>query len=234
MTLILPRTELAKDFITGGQSNVGIRIPAHTVALALLKKFENMGGLGVAAPSANKFGAVSPTTSGAVMVELGKNLSNKDFILDGGQSLVGVESTIIDCTQTTPSILRPGALTSEMITEIIGISIELKNNNTGVKQIKSPGMLESHYSPKAKVFLNGIPAYGDGLIALESFKTPEGVIRLASPKTDAEYARTLYEAFRLADARKLEKVFAIPPVGNGISVAINDRLAKAASMSNFI
>jgi L-threonylcarbamoyladenylate synthase len=234
MTLILPRTDLAKDFITGCQDNVGIRVPSHTVALELIKEFEHLGGLGIAAPSANRFGAVSPTTSSAVKIELSNYLSNKDLILDGGQSLVGVESTIIDCTQIMPSILRPGALTSEMITEIIGISIEVKNNNTGIKQIKSPGMLESHYSPKAKVYINGIPAHGDGLIALESFKTPEGVIRLASPKTDVEYARILYEAFRLADARNLEKVFVIPPVGNGISVAINDRLTKATSMNKLI
>jgi L-threonylcarbamoyladenylate synthase len=231
MTLVLPRTKLAKDFITGGQGNVAVRIPAHSVALALLKEFEDLGGLGVAAPSANRFGAVSPTTSGAVKIELSKYLSSKDLILEGGQSLVGVESTIIDCTQTTPNILRPGAVTSEMITEILDISIEVKNYNTGNTHIKSPGLLESHYCPKAKVLINGAPAHGDGLIALESFKTPKGVIRLASPKTNVEYAQALYEAFRLADIKKIEKVFVIPPVGNGISVAINDRLTKAASMS---
>ena len=232
MTLILPRTESAKDFITGGQSNVGVRIPAHTVALALLKEFEILGGLGVAAPSANRFGAVSPTSIGAVKVELGNYLSNKDLILDGGQSFVGVESTIIDCTRTAPSILRPGAVTSEMITEILDISIEAVIYNSSSTQIKSPGLLESHYCPKAKVLIKGIPARGDGLIALESFKTPEGVVRLASPKTNAEYAQILYEAFRLADSMRIEKVFVIPPVGNGISVAINDRLTKAAYVNN--
>jgi L-threonylcarbamoyladenylate synthase len=96
MTLILPRTELAKDFITGGQNNVGVRVPSHTIALVLLNEFEAQGGLGVAAPSANIFGAVSPTTANAVLVELGDYLSTRDQILDGGDCTVGVESTIID------------------------------------------------------------------------------------------------------------------------------------------
>ena len=228
MTLILPRTELAKDFITGGQGNVGVRIPSHNVALALLKEFENQGGLGVAAPSANRFGAVSSTSSTAVEVELGDYLTKKDLILDGGSSSIGLESTIIDCTQTTPNILRPGAVTEEMITEILGESSESKTQNSESIQVKAPGILDSHYSPKAKICINGTPSHGDGFIALESFKTPEGVIRLASPKNNEEYARTLYEAFRLADSWNIEKVFVIPPIGNGISVAINDRLAKAA------
>jgi L-threonylcarbamoyladenylate synthase len=115
-----------------------------------------------------------------------------------------------------------------MITEILGISIESKTQNSESMQVKAPGILDSHYSPKAKICVNGTPTHGDGFIALESFKTPEGVIRLASPKNNEEYARTLYEAFRLADSWNIEKVFVIPPIGNGISVAINDRLAKAA------
>ena len=228
MTLILQRTDIAKDFITGGQDNVGIRIPSHPVALELLKEFESLGGSGVAAPSANRFGAVSSTSSTAVEVELGDYLIKKDLILDGGSSSIGLESTIIDCTQPTPNILRPGAVTKEMIAEILGISIGSKTQNSESIQIKAPGILASHYSPKAKICVNGRPSHGDGFIALESFKTPEGVIRLASPKNNEEYARILYEAFRLADSRNIEKVFVIPPIGNGISVAINDRLAKAA------
>ena len=228
MTLILQRTDFAKDFITGGQDNVGIRIPSHTLALELLKEFESLGGLGVAAPSANRFGAVSSTSSKAVEVELGEYLTEKDLILDGGSSSIGLESTIIDCTQTTPNILRPGAVTKEMIAEILDLSIGSKTQNAENIQVKAPGILDSHYSPKAKICVNGTPSHGDGFIALESFKTPEGVIRLASPKNNEEYARTLYEAFRLADSWNIKKVFVIPPIGNGISVAINDRLAKAA------
>ena len=228
MTLILPRTDLAKDFITGGQDNVGIRIPSHTVALALLKEFESLGRLGIAAPSANRFGAVSPTTACAVEIELGYFLSESDQILDGGPCLVGVESTIINCTRDKPSILRPGAITKEMIEDTIGITIDLNTSNSESVQIKAAGLLETHYAPNAKIFLTGSPTLGDGFIALDSFTTPTGVVRIAAPKTNEEYAQVLYEAFRLADFKGIGRVFVIPPTGNGIAVAINDRLTKSA------
>ena len=228
MTLILPRTDLAKDFITGSQDNVGVRIPSHTVALALLKEFEVQGGLGVAAPSANRFGAVSPTTARAVEIELGDFLSKSDQILDGGPCSIGVESTIINCTQAKPSILRPGAITKEMIEDNLSISVDLKISNADSEQIKASGLLESHYAPKAKIFLTGSPTFGDGFLALESFSTPAGAVRIAAPKTNKEYAQVLYEAFRLADSKGLRRVFVKPPTGDGIAVAINDRLAKSA------
>ena len=228
MTLVLPRTDLAKDFITGGQNNVGIRVPSHSVALALLKEFEDQGGLGVAAPSANRFGAVSPTTATSVEIELADFLSEKDQILDGGPCLVGVESTIINCTQDNPSILRPGAVTKEMIEVALGLTFDLTTSNSECVQIKAAGLLESHYAPHAKVFLTGSPTLGDGFIALDAVATPTGASRLASPKTNEEYAQVLYEAFRLADTKGLRRVFAIPPTGDGIAVAINDRLAKSA------
>jgi L-threonylcarbamoyladenylate synthase len=228
LTLILPRTDLAKNFITGGQDNVGIRVPAHTVALALLKEFESLGGFGVAAPSANRFGAVSPTTATAVEIELADFLSEKDQILDGGPCLVGVESTIINCTQNNPSILRPGAVTKEMIEDALGITLELSTSNSESMQVKAAGLLESHYAPKAKVFLMGTPTLGDGFIALDSYETPAGAVRIAAPKTNEEYAQVLYEAFRLADGKGLGRVFVIPPIGGGLAVAINDRLAKSA------
>jgi L-threonylcarbamoyladenylate synthase len=227
MTLILSRTGFAKDFITGGQNNVGIRVPAHTVALSLLKEFESHGGIGVAAPSANRFGKVSPTRADDVKAELSNYLNLNDLILDGGQSLVGVESTIINCTNTMPSILRPGGITAAMINDLLGIQIEVfvKNNSD---QIRAPGLLESHYSPKAKVYLSGTPSSGDGFIALRKFPTPPGVIRLASPATNEEYARNLYKGLRLADSKNLNNVFVIPPIGDDISVAVCDRLQKAA------
>jgi L-threonylcarbamoyladenylate synthase len=227
MTLILPRTDLAKDFITGGQDNVGIRVPAHTIALSLLKDFESQGGYGIAAPSANRFGKVSPTCAGDVNEELSDYLKSHDLILDGGPSLVGVESTIINCTNTIPSILRPGVITATMINKLLSIQIEVfaKNNSD---QIRAPGLLESHYSPKAKVYLSGTPTNGDGFIALSKFPTPSGVVRLAAPDTNEEYARTLYKGLRLADSKNLNKVFVIPPNGDDISVAICDRLQKAS------
>jgi L-threonylcarbamoyladenylate synthase len=227
MTLILPRTELAKDFITGGQDNVGIRVPAHSVALALLKEFESQGGYGVAAPSANRFGKVSPTCAEDVNEELSNYLSENDLVIDGGPSIVGVESTIVNCTKSLPTILRPGGVTAFMINDLLGIQIEVKTK-VSTNQIKAPGLLESHYSPLAKVYLFGKPALGDGFIALSKFPTPLGVIRLASPENNEEYARTLYHGLRLADSKKITSVFVVPPDGDDIAVAICDRLDKSA------
>jgi len=227
MTLILPRTELAKDFITGGQDNVGIRVPSHPLALSLLKAFESLGGLGIAAPSANRFGKVSPTSAQAVQEELAEYLTPDDLILDGGPCQIGIESTIIDCTKQTPQILRPGGVTQEQITELINLEPD-KKSYTHSSDVKAPGLLESHYSPKAKVFLSGTPQPGDGFLALSSIATPTGAIRLATPVSDEDYARQLYSAFRLADSKKIERIFAVPLENEGIAVAINNRLSKAA------
>jgi L-threonylcarbamoyladenylate synthase len=225
MTLILPRTILAKDFITGNQDSVGIRVPSHPLASALLAEFEKLGGLGVAAPSANRFGKVSPTSAEDVKVELDRYLGAKDLILDGGMCQVGLESTIIDCRFQNPKILRPGAITREMIEKICSIKLE---TNQESEQVRVSGLLESHYAPKAKVFLTGNPSVGDGLIALSNFETPIGVIRLTSPEDSFQYAQVLYRALRLADQKNIENVFVVPPTGGGISIAINDRLHKAA------
>ena len=227
MTLILPRTDLAKDFITGNQDNVGIRVSSHPLAIALLEEFEDQGGLGVAAPSANKFGKVSPTTAGAVSEELSDFLSQNDLILDGGPCLVGVESTIINCTYASPAILRPGAVTAEMIYQRLGIATE-QGVEEGNLKIKASGLLQSHYAPKARVLLSGDTQPGDGFIALSTINTPEGAIRLASPKDNDEYAQLLYESLRLADKKGLKRVFVIQPNNDGVGVAINDRLKKAA------
>jgi L-threonylcarbamoyladenylate synthase len=115
-----------------------------------------------------------------------------------------------------------------MIEETLGITIELNTSNSESIKIKVAGLLESHYAPKAKVFLTGSPILGDGFIALASFATPAGAVRIAAPKTNEEFAQILYEAFRLADTKGLGRVFVIPPTGSGIAVAINDRLAKSA------
>ena len=226
MTLILPRTKLAKDFITAGQDNVGIRVPSHTVALALLKEFESQGGEGVAAPSANRFGKVSPTTAQAVSDELSNYLTSTDLILDGGPCTVGVESTIIDCTQSLPVIIRPGEVSTQMIEELLLIKLPIFDTQSN--QIKAPGLLTSHYSPNAKVFLTGTPAPGDGLIAPISVKTPDEVIRLAAPKNNTEYAHALYNALRQGDALGIKNIYAVLTDAIGVGAAINDRLRKAA------
>lgn len=226
MTLILTRTNLARDFITGSQDYVGIRVPSHPLANKLLKEFEVLGGLGVAAPSANRFGKVSPTSAKDVEDELSQYLRSEDLILDGGLCRIGLESTIIDCRNQAPRILRPGAVTRNMILEKIGLELE---NHQIVLHTKASGLLESHYSPKAEVFLAGFPGEGDGFIALSHIETPNGATRLASPKDINQFAQLLYRALRMADHNKIKKVFVVPPTGDGLSLAINDRLMKAAT-----
>jgi L-threonylcarbamoyladenylate synthase len=231
MTLILPRTNLAKDFITGNQDSVGIRVPSHPLASELLKEFEEQGGFGVAAPSANRFGKVSPTTADAVFKELSDYLSPADLILDGGPCEVGIESTIINCTQDLPEILRPGAITATMISDLIGLQVKQKAAGSNKSTIKAPGLLQSHYAPNAKVFLSTTPNLGDGFIALSEIPTPPGAIRLASPKNNNEYAKLLYQALRLADSKQLPNVIVIPPTGDDLAIAICDRLEKCAYKS---
>ena len=221
MTLILKRSDLAKDFITGGQDNVGLRVPSHSLALALLTQFESLGGEGVAAPSANRFGAVSPTTSLAVDEEIGKNLNQEDLILDGGACSIGLESTIIDCTGKSPSILRPGAITLEMVEESVDGKIEA---NASTRSIKASGLLANHYAPKAKVRLDMPAKPGEGFIAMASIRTPEGAYRLASPVDVEEFARILYEALRNGDRINLNEIKVMLPEGDGLASAIKDRL----------
>ena len=223
MTLIFTRSSLAQNFITGGQDSVGLRVPDHVVALALLTEFKKLGGKGIAAPSANRFGHVSPTSAEAVSAELADYLVDGDLILDGGPSQVGVESTIIDCTGSAPRILRPGAITEAMITQTTGLHLTESETD-----IRVSGSLENHYSPAATVALDCEPEPGDGFIALASVPTPDGVVRLASPANNEEFARVLYAALRSADERSLTRVVVHQPSGDDISVAIRDRLLRAS------
>jgi L-threonylcarbamoyladenylate synthase len=225
MTLVVKRSTRAKDFITGGQDTVGLRVPAHPLALGLLQAFVAAGGRGIAAPSANRFGAVSPTTADAVQEELSDYMEESDLILDGGPSLVGLESTIIDCTGDAPRVLRLGAITSEMIEESTGLKVV---ESSAAPEIRVSGSLESHYSPKAKVLLDVIAQAGDGLIAPDQIPTPNGVIRLMAPSTIEQYARDLYRALRMADQQGIEIVVVLQPGGDGLAAAIRDRLQRAA------
>jgi L-threonylcarbamoyladenylate synthase len=192
--------------------------------LGLLEAFVRAGGKGIAAPSANRFGNVSPTTAQAVSDELSDYLAMSDVILDGGACAVGVESTIIDCTGDVPKILRPGAITEEMIEHSTGLDVL---DADGVA-IRVSGSLESHYSPIAKVVLDQSPLAGQGFIAMADVASAVGVIRLASPTTHDEFARVLYSALRAADEQGLNTVVVAPPGGNGIAIAIRDRLMRAA------
>ncbi len=223
MTLICKRSPEAKDFVTGGQETVGLRVPDHVVALALLDAAKEIGVHGIAAPSANRFGHVSPTTAEAVREELDQYFSPQDIILDGGPSRVGVESTIIDCTGNNPHILRPGAITQAMIEEVTGLKVTDAQN-----EIRVSGSLENHYAPQATVVLDSTPQTGDGYIAMSDKQTPDGVIRLAAPQTVEEYARILYASLRDGDSQKLNRICIDQPTGDGLAIAICDRLQRAA------
>lgn len=225
MTLILPRTNHAADFVTGGQDSVGLRIPDQSTALKLLAGFKALGGRGLAAPSANRYGAVSPTTAEAVLAELGDYLAPGDQILDGGASRVGVESTIIDCTGPNPVILRPGAIAARDIEHCTGIVVA----EPGENKVRVSGSHKQHYSPRAKVLTAGTGNPGGGLIALATVPTPAGVIRLAAPETVEEFARVLYSAMRSADEQGLAHLTIIAPEGEGLALAIQDRIRRAAA-----
>lgn len=221
LTLVLSRSPRAGDWITGGQDSIGLRVPAHPVAQRLITG----SGLGLAAPSANRFGCVSTTTAQAVEEELGAYLDPaRDLILDGGECEVGLESTIVDCTGTRPAILRPGAITVGDVQRVAGLEVRAPQS-----EVRAPGTLEQHYSPRARVVLDEIPGIGDGLIAMADIATPEGVIRLAAPGTIEEYGHVLYAALRRGDALGLRTVFVQSPSGNGIAAAIRDRLTRASA-----
>jgi L-threonylcarbamoyladenylate synthase len=231
MTLVVKRSGLAGDFVTGGQDTVGVRVPDHPVALGLLEAFVRAGGKGVAAPSANRFGNVSPTTAQAVSDELGDYLAEGDQIIDGGPCEVGVESTIIDCTGDAPKILRPGAITAQMIAESTGLEVVGQASDGATvdsNAIRVSGSLEAHYAPAATVVLDQSPIAGQGFIAMADVVAGEGVVRLAAPKTHDEFARVLYSALRDADEQGIATVVVEQPMGDGIAVAIRDRLKRAS------
>ena len=225
LTLILKRTGLVQDFVTGGQNTVGLRVPSDPVALALISEFESISDSAIAAPSANRFGQVSPTSSKDVHDELGNYLSNGDLILDGGTSRIGIESTIVDCTSQHPIILRSGFVTKEDIEgtlEIVGVEV------ASTSAIRFSGSFEKHYAPKCRVILDSTEDENSGFFALSEVSTPPGMTRLGSPENLEEFARLLYSTFRKADDLGLTNLVVITPKGAGLALAINDRLNKAS------
>jgi L-threonylcarbamoyladenylate synthase len=224
MTLILKRGKIAEDFITGGQNTIGLRVPSDSIAVALITEFEKISNSAIAAPSANRFGQVSATSSADVLEELGKYLESADWILDGGVSTIGIESTIIDCTSDSPIILRKGAVTKSEIVTTIGGIISTKSSF----ERKFSGSFDKHYSPIAEVILDAEPAVSDGYIALSTFPTPINVVRLCEPKDVQDFARSLYSSLRKADQSGIGRIVVTQPEGEGLAEAIRDRLAKAA------
>ena len=233
MTLIFDRSDRAADYITGGQDTVAVRVPGSPITRQVLRELAEImsdPAVAVAAPSANRFGRVSPTTAQHAAEELGELLEDDDVLLDAGPCDVGLESTIVDCTGAAPVILRPGKVTAQEIAEVTALELGQRS------EVRAPGTLAAHYSPIARVRLVDeqdahelFAEASTGLIALASVTTPPGAVRLCAPHSIEEYAACLYRALREADALELAQIVAIPPMGEGLAEAIRDRLQRAAA-----
>ena len=211
LTLLVARAERVLDVVTGGRSTVGLRVPAHPLTLELLERF----GGGIAAPSANRFGRVSPTTADHVRADLGDDV---DFVLDGGPCPIGVESTIVDCTVDPPQVLRPGAISAEEIESLLDTTLGAAGGPS-----RAAGMLASHYAPRCRVVLAETTAEGNAFAA-DSLNT-----EIIDDDDLAHYAHTLFARLRDADSRGVETVIAVLPPATGLGHAIRDRLTKAAT-----
>jgi L-threonylcarbamoyladenylate synthase len=215
LTLLVERSARVPDAVTGGRSTVGLRVPSHPLALRLLRAFDG----GLAAPSANRFGKVSPTTAAHVRADLGADV---DLVLDGGPCTVGVESTIVDCTTDPVRLLRHGAITIEEL----AASAAVVDGTSGPSV--APGMLESHYAPAAAVEL--VPDAAAAAERAATLRAAGRAVDVLNPGPDAAaYARHLYEWLREADARRLDVLVVVPPPDSGIGAAVNERLRKAAA-----
>ncbi len=227
LTLVLARHESVGLYVTGGQETVAVRVPAHPVALELLRKF----GGGVAAPSANRFGKVSPTTAAHVQADLG---DAADLILDGGPCAVGIESTIVDLSGARPVLLRPGGVCREDLEKVLGQPVE----PASASGVRAPGTLVSHYAPRAEVVLCGPGEIGRRVkAALRSRRVAAwggevdapGVVRFPQPESAAAWARDLYATLREADRLGIDILFVTLPGEKGLGLAVADRLRKAAA-----
>jgi L-threonylcarbamoyladenylate synthase len=230
LTLVLPRSGLASNAVTGGQGTVALRVPAHPLARELLARF----GGGVAAPSANRFGGVSPTTAEHVRADLGAQV---ELILDGGPCTVGVESTIVDLSSATPSLLRPGGVPQEDIERVLGISVPVRAEGGP----RMPGTLPSHYAPRAGLELVAPETLLDRAATLVAqgrrvavmgpcpALLPKSVGYFPLPEDPVGFARALYSTLRLIDQAGFDVIVAAPPSPEGLGLAVQDRLTRAAA-----
>jgi L-threonylcarbamoyladenylate synthase len=217
LTVLVPRGDHVLDVVTGGRATVGLRVPAHPMALDLLRRF----GTGLAAPSANRFGQVSPTTAAHVRADLGDEV---DLVLDGGACPVGVESTIVDCTVGPPQILRPGGIPDEQIARLLeGVSGLAAAAGTS----RASGMLTSHYAPRAAVEV--FESLASATARAEALAAEGRLADVLDPTLDIVVAaQQLYVWLRAADERNLDVLCAVLPAAAGLGHAIRDRLLKAA------
>jgi L-threonylcarbamoyladenylate synthase len=218
LTLIVPRAAGVVDAITGGRPTVGVRSPAHPLTLTVIELL----GRGVAAPSANRFGRVSPTAARHVVDDLGADVA---LVLDGGDCPIGVESTIVDTTCDPPMILRPGAVGADDLEAALGGPVERSASGPS----RASGMLASHYAPRCAVVL--VASGAEGRRRYEALSHEGRRVALLDPGDDvAAYARELYAWLREADEDEADVVVAVVPSGeSGLATAVRDRLAKAAA-----
>ncbi|MGA0117711.1 MAG: L-threonylcarbamoyladenylate synthase [Ilumatobacteraceae bacterium] len=214
LTLLVPRTSLVGDWVTGGRDTVALRVPSHPVAQQLL----NAVHTGVVAPSANRFGKVSPTTALHVLDDLGEDV---DLILDGGPSDVGVESTIVECVDDRVRILRPGIISAEELRAFVAVLDVVDTNDS-----RAPGMLASHYAPQAQVLL--YETLNEATGEIERLITKGTSARLLHYNDIEMYAEKLYSDLRQADTDEVSIICAVLPPDKGTGAAIRDRLQKAA------
>ncbi len=231
LTLVMPRSDAVPDAVTGGRDTVAVRVPAHPVALALLRAF----GGPVAAPSANRFGRPSPTSASDVADELEDAVA---VILDGGPCEIGIESTVLDLTCDPPQVLRPGRISAEQVEQVLGGPV----NAVASGPARAPGMLESHYAPGARVEVVAADLVGARAAALDASGVrvavlapdaveglPAAALVLGPAGSPDHYAARLYAAFRRADAEGAGVILAVPPPAAGIGVAVRDRLQRASA-----
>ena len=230
LTLVVRRAARVLDGVTGGGDTVGVRVPDQPVALALLHAFAG----GIAAPSANRFGHVSPTTADDVRADLGDDV---DVVLDDGPCTVGVESTIVDCTGDELVILRPGGVTRELVEKVSAQDVVVGRDGL----TRAPGTLKSHYAPEATVLVvdrDDLAPRATALLAADQRVAvlapdpvpalPAAVVVLDGPADSDEYARVLYARLREVDRRGVDVLLAVPPPDAGVGVAVGDRLRRAA------
>ena len=224
LTVILKRSDKAQDFITGGQDNVGLRVPSHPVARELLKLFKG----GVAAPSANRFGRVSPTSAAHVRADLGADV---ELVLEGGPSEVGIESTIVDLSGDAPVVLRPGRISKVELETILGTAVAERKSASP----RHSGGLERHYAPRTPARL--VPSYDldkeiarlKEKVAVLAFSRPDERVDywLRMPRDPQDYARKLYGALRELDTAGCEEILVEAPPESPEWAAVRDRVQRA-------
>jgi len=239
LTMLLERSDSVSPTVTGGRPAVGLRVPDHAVAQQLLRIF----GGGIAAPSANRFGRVSPTTAEHVVADLGGDV---DLILDGGPCQIGVESTIVDFTRRVPVVLRAGGIPLDRLSEVLGHDVALEISAApSTSGARAPGMLEAHYAPNARVVVASQSTVVDvlvrevanasgpvGLLAGTALVgVPEEVVELEPAGNSDEFASVLYARLRQADRIGVSVLVCVPPPAIGVGLAVNDRLRRAAASS---